>query len=177
MSIESKLNKIQIEIDRGLKFKSADRLRNLLNEYPDEIVIWKKLGQLYYDSGFMDAAGKYWVFLEPVTDEIEQAQKIYLDSVNNSGTKVLNDIRYKGNKDNLPFYSKNRLIELEIDSKKKSNYVPKFKKKLNKVERRNLNNNKLESRDVITLSVFIAFIGFIVLCIIAGAYSIFNWIF
>ncbi|WP_370687409.1 DUF6584 family protein [Fulvivirga maritima] len=34
--------------------------------------LWDKLAKLYYDSGFLDAAGKYWILTEPVSDRIEK---------------------------------------------------------------------------------------------------------
>ena len=92
MSLSKKLERIDRESKNGLKLKSADRLRNLINEHPNEMIIWKKLAELYYDSGFLDAAGRYWVLTEPTDERIQKAQEIYLESVNYSGTKILNDI-------------------------------------------------------------------------------------
>ena len=102
MNLQEKLNRIDQEIEAGLKLKSADRLRNLINEYPNELGIWEKLAELYYESGFIDAAGRYWILTEPKEERINESVAIYLNSVNNSGTKILQDITFRGDKDKLP---------------------------------------------------------------------------
>lgn len=95
MNLQEKLNRINEEIETGLKLKSADRLRNLINEYPNELSIWKRLAELYYESGFLDAAGRYWVLTEPTDERIKRAVEVYLNSVNHSGTQVLQDITFQ----------------------------------------------------------------------------------
>lgn len=135
MNLQEKLNRINEEIEAGLKLKSADRLRNLINEYPNELSIWERLAELYYESGFLDAAGRYWVLTEPTDERIEKALEVYLDSVNHSGTQVLQDITFRGNKEELSEYARKKLSEFETDSKVKSNYVPTFKPRQDKRER------------------------------------------
>ena len=54
MSLEQKLKRIDLEIQNGMKYKAADRLRNLIQENPNEIQLWNKLAELYYTSGFFD---------------------------------------------------------------------------------------------------------------------------
>lgn len=48
MSLKEKIAKIDSEIELGLKFKAADRLRNLIQENPNELELWNKLAELYY---------------------------------------------------------------------------------------------------------------------------------
>ena len=81
-----------------MKYKAADRLRNLINEYPDELGLRNNLAELYYDAGFLDAAGKYWIFTESNQPHIKQCVKLYRESVNNSGNQILKDVIFKGNK-------------------------------------------------------------------------------
>jgi len=50
---------IEFEVENRLKFKAYDRLRNLIQENPNETQLWNKLAELYYESGFLDSAGKY----------------------------------------------------------------------------------------------------------------------
>lgn len=47
MSLKEKLEKIDFEIQNGLKFKASDRLRNLIQENPNETQLWNKLAELY----------------------------------------------------------------------------------------------------------------------------------
>ena len=72
MNLKDKLAKIESEIDNGLKLKATDRLRNLINQYPNEIELWSRLAELYYESGFLDAAGRYWILTEPTDDRIKK---------------------------------------------------------------------------------------------------------
>jgi hypothetical protein len=169
MNLKEKLVSIDKDIDSGLKFKSADRLRNLINQYPTELIIWKRLAELYYESGFYDAAGRYWVLTKPTEERIKKCINIYLNSVNNSGTQVLLDITFRGDKDKLPEYAKNKLTEFETDSKLKSKYVPTFKAKQNKQQRQSAKYeksfmNKLGGwviLGLLLLTVFCAIVGFI----------------
>jgi len=176
MSLKDKLDRIEKEIEAGLKLKSADRLRNLLNEYPNEPLIWEKLGQLYYDSGFLDGAGRYWVLTEPTDEKIEKCVKIYLDSVNHSGTQILQDITFRGDKDKLPEYSRNKLIEFETDSKLKSKYIPTFKPRRNKQQRQNKNSTET-FKDKLVKWLIIGFLLIMVFFGIVGIITTFSWIF
>ncbi|MEP2237107.1 MAG: DUF6584 family protein, partial [Maribacter sp.] len=89
MNLKEKLDKIDSEIEKGLKFKSSDRLRNLIQDNPNEIQLWYKLAELYYESGFLDAAGKYWILTEPTEERIRKCVAIYEKSVNYSGYQIL----------------------------------------------------------------------------------------
>jgi len=68
LSLKETFDRKDEEIESGLKFKAADRLRNLINEYPNDLTLWDKLAELYYESGFLDAAGRYWILFEPNDD-------------------------------------------------------------------------------------------------------------
>lgn len=70
MKISDKLIKIEKEIELGLKYISVDRLRNLIKEYPNNMKIRGTLAELFYESGFLDAAGRYSILTEPT--EIEK---------------------------------------------------------------------------------------------------------
>ncbi|MDT0295838.1 DUF6584 family protein [Mesonia ostreae] len=132
MSLKEKLEKIDSEIENGLKFKASDRLRNLIQENPNETQLWNKLAELYYESGFLDSAGKYWILTEPTEDRIKKSVEIYVKSVNYSGYQILQEIVFRGDKSKLSEFAQNKLTELEADSKKKADYVPKFSpKKIN----------------------------------------------
>nr|WP_154652529.1 tetratricopeptide repeat protein [Flavobacterium rivuli] len=75
MDLKDKLFEIDVEINKGLKLRAADRLKNLLGHYPDEPQIRFKLAELYYESGFYDAAGKYWILTEPDEERIKNVLK------------------------------------------------------------------------------------------------------
>ncbi|UQB69227.1 DUF6584 family protein [Epilithonimonas zeae] len=121
--------RIDEDLKAGRKKKACDRLRNLINEFPDDISLREKLGQIYYDSGFKDEAGKFWILSEIQGFEMKEAVDIYRNSLSNSGNAILKDIVFRGDKNQLSEYSKNILNELESDSFRKTRHIPEFKRK------------------------------------------------
>ncbi|EDM43210.1 hypothetical protein SCB49_12064 [unidentified eubacterium SCB49] len=174
MNIDRKLEKIEQDINNGLKLKASDRLRNLMNAYPNEHSLWNKLAELYYESGFLDAAGRYWILNEPTDDRIKKSVKAYTDSVNNSGYQILQEITYRGDKSKLSEYGQKKLLELEIDSSKKAGYVPKFSKKLNRKQRKKATEQNQTFKDrlfsvlIISILILIPILAIIGLITVAG---------
>lgn len=175
MNPEEKLARINKEIEAGLKLKAADRLRNLINEYPHELSFWERLAELYYESGFLDAAGRYWILTEPTDERIKNSVDVYLNSVNHSGTKVLQDITFRGNKNQLPEYARNKISELEANSKVKSNYIPTFKPKQRKEQEKNSNSHGTLNDKLVRAGIIGSLI-FTVVCIIIGFITVISWI-
>ncbi|CAM3828246.1 DUF6584 domain-containing protein [Flavobacterium gelidilacus] len=176
MNLKEKLNKIDSEIDNGLKFKATDRLRNLIQENPNEIKLWNKLAEIYYESGFLDSAGKYWILTEPTEERIKKCVEIYEKSVNYSGNQILQEIVFRGDKSKLSEFAKQKLSKLELDSEAKVNHVPKFDKKLNikkkyKTEQKHTLKNKLYEL------IFFSIIAIIGILIIIGIVTIVKWLF
>ncbi len=176
MNLQEKLNRIDEEIKSGLKLKAADRLRNLINDYPNELSLWNKLAELYYQSGFLDAAGRYWILFEPTDDRIKESIEAYKKSVNNSGYQILQEITFRGEKKKLPEYAQKKLEELEADSKKKAQYVPRFTKKLNKKERKEKETPQ-SFRDKVIEKLFFGCLIAIPILVIIGLIRVFQWIF
>jgi tetrahydromethanopterin S-methyltransferase subunit G len=176
VSLKEKLEKIDSEIENGLKFKASDRLRNLIQDNPNETQLWNKLAELYYDSGFLDSAGKYWILTEPTDDRIKNCVEIYEKSVNYSGYQILQEIVFRGDKSKLSEFAQNKLAELEADSKKKADYVPKFSPKKNK--RKNTNSEyKQTFKDKLGGYLIFGIIASIVILIIIGFVTVIKWIF
>ena len=176
MSLKEKLEKIDSEIENGLKFKASDRLRNLIQENPNETQLWNKLAELYYESGFLDSAGKYWILTEPTEDRIKKCVDIYEKSVNYSGYQILQEIVFRGDKSKLSEFAQNKLTELEVDSKKKADYVPKFSPKNNK--RKNKNSEyKRTFKDKLGEWTLFGIVASIVILIIIGFVTVIKWIF
>lgn len=176
MSLKEKIAKIDSEIENGLKFKAADRLRNLIQENPNEIELWNRLAELYFESGFLDAAGRYWILTEPTDDRIKKSVEIYEKSVNNSGYQILQDIVFRGDKSKLSKFAQKKLSELELDSKQKANYVPKFNPKKNK-ERAKKGSPKMTFRDKLTVYPIVGIFIFLAICSIIGVITVVKWIF
>ena len=176
MSLESKLESIETDIENGLKYKSADRLRNLINEYPNEQKLWNRLAELYYNSGFLDAAGRYWILTEPTDERIKKCIEIYQKSVNYSGYQILQEITFRGEKSKLTDYGKTKLIELENDSSEKVNHIPKFYSKSSNSKKKSDDQEETLKEKLIKLLVYtvLAIIG---ISIIIGFITMIKWIF
>lgn len=125
--MENILYRIEKDIEEGRKKKACDRLRNLINQFPDDLSLREKLGQIYYDAGFLDEAGKFWILSKD--KEMEPAVEIYKRSLSYSGNAILKDIVFRGDKNVLSDYALNVLKDLETDSLKKTNHIPEYKKK------------------------------------------------
>jgi hypothetical protein len=134
------------------------------------------LAELYYESGFLASAGKYWILTEPKDERIKKSVEIYEKSVNHSGTKILQDITFRGDKTKLSEYGKNKLKELELDSKKKSNYIPKFKQITNR-KKKNEENEKRTFKDKLAEKLFFGVLIAIVILIIIGFSTVISWVF
>lgn len=173
MSIEKRLQRIELDIANGLKYKAVNKLRVLINEYPNELFLRNTLAQLFYDSGFYDEAGKYWVLSEPVNEEMKFCIDLYQKSVNHSGRVILQDITFRVDVNLLSAYSQNKINALKEDSKKKTNYVPLFNAKENYEKK----SNTIEAKDSIARFLFIStIIGGIIVWIV-GLVTTIRWIF
>ncbi|MFC4633552.1 DUF6584 family protein [Dokdonia ponticola] len=175
MNLKDKLAKIESEIDNGLKLKAADRLRNLINQYPNETGLWDRLAALYYESGFLDAAGRYWILTEPTEDRIKRCVEIYEKSVNYSGTKILQDITFRGDKHSLSEFALKKLTDLEVDSKNKSKYIPTYTNKLNK-SKQNTAQYKSTFKDKLLGFAFATFLISIPIFAIIGFIKVIHWV-
>ena len=176
MSSKIKLLKIESDLKKGLKYKAADRLRNLINECPDELGLRNNLAELYYYAGFLDQAGKYWIFEESNKPHIKQCVKLYRESVNNSGNQILKDVIFKGSKEDLDDYALRILLELEKDSELKTNSVPRFYRRETKKERASINKQQTLQKKIIEKFV-IGFLIAIPVLSIVGLISIIMWLF
>ncbi|QHI35511.1 hypothetical protein IMCC3317_08570 [Kordia antarctica] len=174
--MKEKLVKIQSDIDKGLKFKSSDRLRNLINENPNETELWNQLAELYYESGFLDAAGKYWILTEPTNDRIKKSVEIYEKSVNYSGCQILQEIKFRGDKTKLSEFAKKKLSELESDSKKKTNRIPNFLPRTNNFKSKDKDYKKTFNEKLFGF-LFFGILAGIGILIIIGIATVFDWIF
>lgn len=176
MSLKEKLEKIDSEVENGLKFKASDRLRNLIQENPNETQLWNKLAELYYESGFLDSAGKYWILTEPTDERIIKCVEIYEKSVNYSGYQILQEITFRGDKLKLSEFAQNKLTKLETDSKKKADYVPKFSPKTNKRKKKNSEYEET-FKDKLGKLAFFSILALIGIFIIVGFVTVIKWIF
>ena len=174
--LKEKLDKIDFEFENGLRFKATNRLRNLIQENPNEIELWNKLAEFYYESGFLDAAGKYWILTETTEERIIKCVEIYEKSVNYSGNQILQEIVFRGDKTKLSKFAQQKLTDLELDSEKKTKYVPKYNPKQNIQKKYNTKQIQTFKDKLIGKFFFFVFI-LIVISVIVGFVTIIKWIF
>lgn len=118
------------EIKKGLKLKAVNRLRNVINQFPNEIGVRTMLAQLYYEAGFYDAAGLYWMLTEPLEERIKECTAIYRASVNYSPIQILKDIRFRGDKLELSPYALQALDALEKERYEKNKSSKKYNQRI-----------------------------------------------
>ena len=176
MNLEEKLNRIDLEIQNGMKYKATDRLRNLIQENPNEIQLWNKLAELYYESGFLDSAGKYWILTEPTEERIKKCVEIYEKSVNYSGNHILQDLVFRGDKTKLSEYAQKKLTELELDSNRKVKYIPKFNPKTN-TQKKNKTEQKQTLKEKLGGYIFFSVLALIFILLLIGFVTVIKWIF
>ncbi len=170
MYLNLQLEKAQTEINQGLKQKAAERLKNVLNTYPDAMEAREMLALMYYESGFLDMAGRYWLLTEPTHDYIAKSIKVYKESINNSPVQILKDLKYRGDKTGLPEYARTTLLDIEDDVKKMEHTLP-YKSK----EYKEPNNYKETYKDKILTKMFIGILLLCILFFIVGAITAISW--
>ena len=176
MSLKKILLKVDSEFENGLRYKATDRLRNLIQENPNNIELRNKLAEFYYESGFLDSAGKYWILTEPTDDRIRICVEIYEKSVNYSGNRILTELVFRGEKSKLPKYAQQKLIELELDSKKKVNHIPKFYPKSN-TQKSNKTEQKQTLKEKLFGFIFFSVLALIFILLVIGFITVIKWIF
>jgi len=175
MKLDEKLKKIDSDIENGLKSKAADKLRRLIQEYPNEMGLWNQLAELYYDSGFLDNAGKYWILTEPREERMKKCVELYEQSVNYSGYQILQEIVFRGDSSKLPVYAQQKLSELELDSYRKMHHIPKFTPK-KAVVKKNM-PQKQTIFDKMLGTIFVSLMLFLGILIIVGLVTVIQSIF
>lgn len=171
MTVDEKLRQVDLDLEKGFKKRAIDRLNSLIKAHPNELTFRRKLGQIYLDIDFLDKAGQYLILEKDLTDKMIRAVDIYLDSVNKSGYKILNDIQFQGDKNLIPDYARQKLIELELWSKNETGTIPKFKKFKKRIQSKRTTGWDLTG--VIVVSVFIL----IIVLTIIGLVTVVKWIF
>ena len=165
--------KIDLEFKNGLRFKATNRLRSLIQENPNQMELWNTLAEYYYESGFLDAAGKYWILTEPSEERIKQCVEIYEKSVNFSGYQILQEIVFRGDKTKLSKYAQQKLTALELDSKEKMKFIPKFNPKIN-IKHKNNQKHSMKEKWIEMIGPILLLI--IIFLLIVGFVTVIKWI-
>ena len=90
--------------------------------------------------------------------------------------QILQEIVFRGDKSKLPEFAQKKLSELESDSKKKVDYIPKFSAKNNK-KRDKKGISKSTLKEKLITSLIIGIFLFLAVCTIVGVIAVVKWIF
>ncbi|WP_343661244.1 DUF6584 family protein [Chryseobacterium sp.] len=161
--------RIEKDLKVGRKKKACDRLRNMINQFPNDLSLRKRLGQIYFEAGFLDEAGKFWILNTPENNEMENAVEIYRKSLSNSGNAILKDIVFRGDKNTLDEYALKVITELEQHSLKITKQIPVFKAKTREKENYSENQTVFLSKIVNCLVI-----GLIILIPVLGIVKLFE---
>ena len=169
MKLSEKLKKIEIEIQNGHIEKSIRRLDSLINLHPNNIEIRNRMAELYFTSGFITTAGKYWLLTEPINNNISNSIEFYLKSVNHSPTKILKDLKYRGDIDKLANHSASILKDI-YKKKKEANLNS---KETNSIVSQTKQRNHISISKILIFFLLIS----IPILIFIGLSTVLKWIF
>lgn len=169
--LAGKWKDIQQDIDAGYKYSAANSLKKMLQHYPEEYFISNKLAELYYDAGFYDAAGKYWLWYPSNEYRVVKCIEIYRESMGNSATRILNDIQFRGDKSRLRNFSREIIEELEKESEEEGGVIYWDDTQIHEDHEDHFVG---ENSGCELLALLI--VGLFILALVVGFYTIVGWI-
>lgn len=176
--LELKLAAINYDIELGRKQRAADKLRKLIRQNPEELDLWFLAGELYYNAGFLDMAGRHWLFYPSVEPKIAETVDVYKKSVNFSPTQMLRDIQFRGSLENLPLYSQRVIASLEKEAYKTTGFVPRYNKTTYVPEKEKFQIPTVSKmKNSLGCLIGIVFIIFVLASLIVGAVTVIGYLF
>ena len=95
MSLEQTLERIDKDLANGDLGKARDRLHGLLASHPGNLLLRRKLGDVYAKLQFPSMAGRYWYLEEEKSPEMVAACAVFEKECGNSPVVLLLAIKYK----------------------------------------------------------------------------------
>ncbi|WP_459502760.1 DUF6584 family protein [Bacillus sp. C1] len=93
---EKTLIKIEKDIENHDLGKARERLHGLIQAYPDDLSLRKKLGDIYFRLQYPTMAGRYWYLEENKTPEMLQACRQFEKSLGNNHNEIIKTLKFKG---------------------------------------------------------------------------------
>ncbi|CAI8992036.1 MULTISPECIES: DUF6584 family protein [Bacillus] len=158
---EKTLIKIEKDIENHDLGKARDRLHGLIQAYPEDLSLRKKLGDIYFKLQYPTMAGRYWYLEENKTPEMLQACQRFEKSMGNSPNEIVRALKFKGdsaiiNKLSLNYTSSNiqhRVISQIVQGPEET------------------------WKDTLVTIGCISILLILIITACIGLYTIFNWIF
>ncbi|MCI0765026.1 DUF6584 family protein [Bacillus sp. TL12] len=158
---EKTLIRIEKDIENHDLGKARDRLHGLIQAYPEDLSLRKKLGDIYFRLQYPTMAGRYWYLEENKTPEMLQACQQFEKSMGNSPNEIVRALKFKGDSaiiNNLSLQYNNPTIQSRV---------------VEQIVQGPEENWKDNFVHFGCISIIVAI--FISTCI--GLYTIFNWLF
>ena len=121
----------QIEeyIEEGDYHSVKKNLHDYLNNNPNNLEVRTQLGQVYWDLGDAEAAGRYWFLIEANSPEMVAATFTFLKSCKNEPLEILRRIEFNGEIGELDSeFAKYMLVNLRSEAIKPEVLASQFAK-------------------------------------------------
>jgi len=86
---------------RGDLGKARSRLEGLLQAYPAELIIRRRLGEVFWQLQYPERAGRYWYMFEDETPEMAAAKRAFEGRYGGDAWRMLDAIGFHGGLDSL----------------------------------------------------------------------------
>ncbi len=180
MPLDQTLKKIDQEIAASDYGKARERLHGLLSTYPDDLMLRRKLGEVYWKLHYIQRAGCYWYLEEEKTPEMLSACRSFERACGHDPLKILLALKFRGNVDAIQgeFAGRTLLGLHEQARRTHRNYVD-FRHK--GAEKYHQPGQARDRASRYAGRLWLIGCGVIILLVLAlaafGALSLFRWIF
>jgi hypothetical protein len=108
------LRRVEHDIADGNLGKARDRLHGLVDHYPDDLSLRRRLGDVYFQLQYLDRAGCYWYLEKHKNEEMQRACDAYVQSKGGDPLLILKGLRIGCNPESFPTgYARDVLISLK----------------------------------------------------------------
>lgn len=123
MSLERALERIDRDLANRDLGKARDRLHGLLATHPDNLMLRRKLGDVYSRLQFPSMAGRYWYLEEEKSTEMAAACEVFEKECGNNPVQILLAVKYKASLDAIKdTYAGRALLALQEQAVRKYGY-------------------------------------------------------
>ena len=175
MSRETTLARVERDRARGDLGRARDRLHGLIQTYPNDLDLRRRLAEVYSSLRFPAMAGRYWYLAEAKTELMADACRAFGKGFHNDPFGMWCALKFRGDINQLDCaYAREQLRALQARCRKSHHSCPDFSPKgLEKRRARRRGEGLLSG--VATLGCMLALIIFIVLALV-GLRSVYSFI-
>lgn len=97
MPLRQTLERVEQEIQNGNLGQARERVYGLINSYPDNLSLRRKLAEIYWKLQYPAMAGRYWYLEEDQTAEMKSACQIFEKQMGEDPLQILLALKFRGN--------------------------------------------------------------------------------